>query len=339
MLTAGTKTLQNTTVASQFVQKIKNDARRAIIRKYAPVIVLVVMTVFSMLFVPGFMTLKNLNNLFYQMTLPLVLATGLTFVLLIGGIDLSLEGVMGCSGSLFVLMVTNSKNANQFGIFALLLVLGLGVAVGALNGIIHVKLRIPSFMITFAMASIVKGFGVLSYRSIPATIRSEPIIELSRGAIGQIPYVTLIAVGVFFIGVIILNYTAFGRAVYAIGDNELSARVAGIKIERVKILVFTLCGVMISIAGILGAIRLKIGNVEIGYNQLFPTIAAVTVGGIYPGIGGMFQTFIGVLIYTELATDLTLLGVNTFYKQAIQGIIILIAVALSAARNRKIIVK
>jgi ribose transport system permease protein len=330
---------QNDTVASQFVQKVKNDARRAVIRRYAPTIVLVVMTVFSLIFVPGFMTWKNLNNILYQMTLPLVLATGLTFVLLIGGIDLSLEGVMGFSGSLFVLLVGNSKNGNDFGFFAVPIVIALGIMIGALNGFIHVKLRIPSFLITFAMASIIRGIGVLSYRSIPATIQSDAIIALSRGSVLGIPYLTFFAFGAFFIGVIILNYTAMGRAVYAIGDNEISARAAGINIDRIKILVFTFCGAMVSVAGILGAVRLKIGNVEIGYNQLFPTIAAVTVGGIYPGIGGMLQTLIGVLIYTELVTYLTLMGVHPFYKQAIQGIIILIAVALSATRNRKIIVK
>jgi len=292
-----------------------------------------------MIFAPGFMTLKNLNNILYQMALPLVLATGLTFVLLMGGIDLSLEGVMGFSGSLFVLLVINSKNSNDLGIFAVFIVIALGFLIGAVNGFIHVKLRIPSFLITFAMASITRGIGILSYRSIPATIRSEPIIALSRGSFLEIPYITLLAFGAFFIGAIILNYTAFGRAVYAIGDNELSARAAGIKVEKVKILVFMLCGAMVSIAGILGAVRLKIGNVEIGYNQLFPTIAAVTVGGIYPGTGGMLQTFIGVLIYVELSNYLTLMGANPFLKNAFQGVIILIAVAVSATRNRRTIVK
>jgi ribose transport system permease protein len=333
------KTLQNDTIASQFVQKVKDDARRAVIRRYAPVIVLVVMTVFSLFFVPGFLTLENLNNILNQMALPLVLATGLTFVLLIGGIDLSLEGVMGFSGSLFVLLVSNTKNDNDFGFFAVLIVIALGFLIGALNGIIHVKLRIPSFLITFAMASVIKGVGVLSYRSIPATIKSEFIITLSRGSWMGIPYITMFAFAAFLVGVALLNYTAMGRAVYAIGDNEISARMAGIKIDRIKIFIFMFCGAMVSIAGILGAVRLKIGNVEIGYNQLFPTIAAVTVGGVYTGIGGMMQTFIGVIIYTELINNLILLGVGTFYRQAVQGVIILIAVALSATRNRKVIVK
>jgi ribose transport system permease protein len=327
------------TVAAQFVQKIRADARMAVIRRYAPVIVLVAMTVFSMIFVRGFMTWDNLVNLMFQMALPLILATGLTFVLLIGGIDLSLEGVMGFSGAVFVLLIPNSVNNNDFGIFSVIIIVLFGILIGFINGVVHVKLRIPSFMVTYAIGVIVRGFGILSYSSIPPSLRSEGIIAFSRGSVLGIPNITLVAFGIFFTGCIILNYTAFGRAVYAIGDNELSARTAGININRVKIMIFMLCSAMVSIAGILGAVRLKLGLVGIGDNMLFPTIAAVTVGGITPGIGGMLQTFVGVLIYTELVNYLTLMGVDASYKQAIQGIIILIAVALSATRNRKIIVK
>jgi ribose transport system permease protein len=337
--TADFLAMEQDTVAAQFVQKVRNDARKAVIRRYAPAIVLLVMTVFSMIFVHGFMSLGNLVNLMYQMALPLILATGLTFVLLIGGIDLSLEGVMGFSGAVFVLLVPNSINGNRFGILSIIIIILFGVFIGFINGVIHVKLHIPSFMVTYAMGVIVRGFGILSYSAIPPSIRSEAIIAFSRGSVLGIPNITLVAFAVFFIGCIILNYTAFGRAVYAIGDNEASARTAGINIERIKILIFMLCSAMVSIAGILGAVRLKIGLVGIGDNMLFPTIAAVTVGGITPGIGGMLQTFIGVMIYTELVNYLTLMGVDAFYKQAIQGIIILIAVALSATRNRKIIVK
>jgi ribose transport system permease protein len=327
------------TVAEQFVQKVRADAGKAVIRKYAPVIVLCVMTVFSMIFVPGFMTLDNLVNLLYQMSLPLILATGLTFVLLIGGIDLSLEGVMGFSGAIFVLLVPNSSNNNDFGFLSIIIILLVGILIGFINGIVHVKLRIPSFMATFAVGVIVRGLGILSYNSVPPSIRSEAIIVFSRGSVLGIPNITLVAFGIFFLGCVILNYTAFGRAVYAIGDNEVSARAVGIGVERIKIMIFMLCSGLVSIAGILGAVRLKIGLVGIGDNMLFPTIAAVTVGGITPGIGGMLQTFIGILIYTELVNYLTLMGVDAFYKQAIQGMIILIAVALSATRNRKIIVK
>jgi ribose transport system permease protein len=333
------QSMQGDTIAHQFVQKVRLDARKNLIRKYAPTIVLIIMTVFSMLFVPGFMSTKNLTNILTQITLPLILATGLTFVLLIGGIDLSLEGVMAFAGSIYAILVTNSLNSNNFGVWAVLIVVGLGTMIGTITGLIHVKFHIASFMVTFAMGTIARGFGLLSYKTTPAIIRDEAIIAFSRGSFLGVPNITFIALGVFAVGCIILNYTAFGRAVYAIGDNELSARVAGINIDKIKILVFMLCSASVSIAGVMGAIRLKVGSVGIGDSMLFPTIAAVTVGGISPGVGGMLQTIIGVLIYTELEIYLTLLGVNAFYKQAIQGVIILIAVALSATRDRKKLIK
>ncbi|MHC1772190.1 MAG: ABC transporter permease [Flexilinea sp.] len=327
------------TVAEQFVQKVKNDAKKDVIRKYAPTIVLVVMTLFSAIFVESFLSWRNIVNLLYQMTLPLVLATGLTFVLLIGSIDLSLEGVMGFSGALFALLVPNSVNDNNFNAFSIIIVLALGVLIGLVIGSIHVRLRIPSFMVTFAMGTIVRGFGLLSYKGSPATIKSDVVIQFSRGNLLGIPYITLIAFFVFILGAVVLNYTAFGRAVYAIGDNENSAQAAGINIEKTKILVFTICSFTISIAGILGAVRLKVGQVGIGDSYLFPTITAVTVGGLAAGKGGMFQTLIGVLIYTELSNYLTLMGVDSFYKQAIQGLIILVSVALSTTKSRKLIAK
>ena len=335
----GVRKAHDDSIAKQFTQKVAQDARRNTIRDAAPAIVLAVMTLWCCIFVKGFMTWKNFSNLLFQMTVPLVLATGLTFVLLVGGIDLSLEGVMGFAASAAALGIKNSINNNDFGIWAILAVIIVGTLFGALIVLIHVKLRIPSFMVTYTMGTVINGVGLLLYKGTPATIKDETLIKLSRGTICDVPYLTLIAFVVFIIGYIILNYTAFGRAVYAVGDNPNVAKAAGINIERTKVKIFALCSCTASIAGVLGLIRLKTGQVGVGQNNLFPTITAVTVGGIAAGRGGMIQTLIGVIFYTELANYLTLMGVDAFYKQAIQGIIILVAVMLSANRGRKTIVK
>lgn len=333
------KAVHEKPIAEQFVHKVEMDAKLGFVRNAAPAIVLVAMTIFCCVFVEGFMTWRNLSNLFYQMTIPLVLATGLTFVLLVGGIDLSLEGVMGFAASVSALGLKNSLNDNNFGILAILAVILVGTLFGALNGFIHIKLRIPSFMVTYAMGTVINGAGLLFYKGRPATIKDEVLIQLSRGSFLDIPYLTLIAFAVFIVGWIILRFTAFGSAVYAIGDNPNIAKAAGINVERTKIKIFALCACTASIAGVLGVIRLKVGQVGVGANNLFPTITAVTVGGLAAGRGGMLQTMIGVIFYTELANYLTLMGVDAFYKQAIQGVIILVAVMLSATRGRKIVVK
>ena len=155
------------------------------------------------------------------------------------------------------------------------------------------------------------------------------------------PLITWIAIAFFLICAFILNYTAFGRAVYAIGDNEAAAAASGINVQRVIIEVFVLSGFAASLAGLVALIRLKLGQVSLGENQMFPCITALVVGGtsLSGGKGGMLQTMVGILIYMELLNFLTIIGVSADYKNAIQGVIIIIAVALTTTRGRKVIAK
>ncbi len=140
---------------------------------------------------------------------------------------------------------------------------------------------------------------------------------------------------------IILNYTAFGRAVYAIGDNEAAAKASGINVTKVTIQVFVLSSFAASLAGVLALIRLKLGQVSLGTDQMFPCITALVVGGtsLAGGKGGMLQTMVGTLIYMELLNFLTIIQVPADYKKAILGIIIIVAVALTLTRDRKTIAK
>ena len=333
--------MESNSVAQQFAYKVKEEARTAKFRIYGPMILLILMTAVGAIFLDNFFTWRNITNLLYQMSIPLVLATGITFVLLIGSIDLSLEGVMGFSGAVVSLLVTNTMNDNNFGLFGILITIAAGTFVGVITGILHVKLRIASFIITYAMGSIITGFGVLTYGGTPAQVTYELFDVVSRNSFIGIPYLTWSAFIVFFAGCVILNYTAFGRAVYAIGDNELAARSTGIDVDWTKVKVFALCACTASIAGVLACIRLKLGQVRIGNNQLFPVITSVVLGGVSlsGGKGGMLQTFVGVLIYTELSNFLTMQKVDPYYRQLSQGVIIIVAVALTITRSRRIISK
>ncbi|MEG1606170.1 MAG: ABC transporter permease, partial [Clostridia bacterium] len=283
----------------------------------------------------------NIVNVLGQMAVPLILATGLTFVLLIGSIDLSVEGVMGFVGSFISLLVLNSRNGNDWGVWGVILPIVIGVACGAITGFLHVKLRIASFIITYATGTIIGGIAVLLYNSKPATVKAQWIIDASTTYFLRIPLITWIAIAFFLVGCLILNYTAFGRAVYAIGDNEPAARASGINVDRVTIQVYALCGFAASLAGLVALIRLKLGQVSLGVDQMFPCITALVVGGtsLTGGKGGMLQTIVGILIYMELLNFLTIIGVSADYKKAIQGIIIIVAVALTLTRTRKTIAK
>lgn len=329
------------TVAEQFVAKVEKESRSSLIRVYAPMILLVGMTIAFSIYDSHFFSIKNLINILGQMAVPLILASGLTFVLLVGRIDLSVEGVMGLVGSCISLLILNSRNANDWGALGVLVPIVVGTLCGVITGVLHVKLRIASFIITYATGTIVSGAAVLLYNSRPATAKAPWIITASQMSFLRIPLITWIAIAFFIICCIVLNYTAFGRAVYAIGDNEAAARASGINVDRVTILVFTLSGFAASLAGFVALIRLKLGQVSLGTDQMFPCITALVVGGtsLSGGKGGMLQTMVGILIYMELLNFLTIIGVDANYKKALQGVIIIIAVALTMTRDRKTISK
>jgi ribose transport system permease protein len=328
-------------IAAQFREKIKTESRREQLRTYAPVILLVLVSVLFSLYDRRFFSATNINNLLYQMAIPLILATGLTFVLLIGSIDLSLEGIMGLSGSVIALLILNTKNSNDYGAIGVIAPIAGCTIIGAITGFIHTKMRIASFVMTFAIGSIATGISVLTYRGVPAVLKAPWAETMSMGSFIGIPYLTWVALGIFAIGCILLYGTPFGCAVYAIGDNELAARASGANVDAIKVIIFALCACTSSIAGFISCVRLKVGQVAIGNDQLFPAITALVIGGVAltGGKGGMMQTFVGVLLYTEFQNFLTIVGVDAYYKKAVQGVIIIIAVALTVTRTRKTISK
>ena len=329
------------TVADEFVAKVDAEARNSLIRLYAPMILFVVITIGFSLYDSHFFSTKNIVNMLGQMAVPLILATGLTFVLLIGSIDLSVEGVMGFVGSAISLLVINSRNSNNWGVWGVVIPIVIGILYGGITGILHVKLRIASFIITYATGIIISGIAVLLYKGQPATVKAQWMIDASATYFLGIPLITWIAITFFLLGCAILNFTAFGRAVYAIGDNEAAARASGINVNRVTVLVFMLCGSAASLAGLVALVRLKLGQVSLGVDQMFPCITALVIGGtsLAGGKGGMLQTIVGILVYMELLNFLTIIGVSADYKKAIQGVIIIIAVALTLTRSRKTIAK
>ena len=202
--------LSTLSVGQQFAQKVKEDARKDKIRRYAPLILLIIMTVIGAISQKNFFSWGNVVNIMYQMSIPLVISTGLMYVLLLGSIDLSIEGVMGFAGSFVAFLVVNNSNDNDFGILGIFLVVLISTAVGALTGFLHVRARIATFIVSYAMGCIMTGAAVLVYRGTPIQAKDELFNVLSQGMFLGIPYLTLIAFAIFIIGALILNYTAFG---------------------------------------------------------------------------------------------------------------------------------
>ena len=335
------KNVTSLSIAEEFSMKIKQDNRKAKIIQWAPVIVLVVLILFFGIMIKEFISLSNFGNILRQLATPLILALGLTFVIIMGSIDLSVEGVMGLTGSIVSLLVINNKTSLKLGLIGILISLTIGSLIGFITGCIHVKAKVPSFMVSFGMSSIGAGFALLSYGAIPATIADPIFITISRDSILGIPILTWIALVVFAVAYILQEYTAFGRYIFAVGENENILKSCGINVAKIKILVFTWSGFCIGLAGVLGASRLMRGDVLIGKGNLFPAITAVVVGGtaLTGGKGGVLNTVMGALIVTVLQNGLIFMGVNPYIQTGIQGIIIVAAVAFSVGRGKKIIIK
>ena len=331
------------TITDEFAEKIRNDNKNEKIMRYAPIMVLVLLViVFSFACGTSFIGPGNLLYILNQMALPLVVALGLTFVIMIGSIDLSIDGLVGMSGSLFACLVLNSEFAGRdMGFFGAVIAVALGAVVGLLIGLCHVYLKIPSFMASFAFQYICKGIGMLSYQGHPPTILDATIKALPTTYFLKIPFITWVAIILFLVCFFIQEYTAFGRHIYAVGTNESIPRAVGVSVEKVKIGVFALAGTLSAVAGVIGAIRLGQGQISIGNGKMFPAQAAVVIGGtsLAGGKGGVTNTIVGVLIMTVLENGLIQLGANPNLRSAIQGIIILVAVALTVPHGPKVISK
>ena len=331
------------TLTEEFAERIKSENRSNRMMKLAPVLVLVAMLiVFLLACGPSFLGPQNLVNILNQMALPLVVALGLTFVIMLGSIDLSIDGTVGMAGSLFACFVLNSEFPNNdFGFLSVIIAVGVSMLCGLVIGLCHVYLKIPSFMASFAFMYICKGIGMVSYQGHPPTIQDPLITALPTTSFLFIPFITWVAILMFVLCFFIQEFTAFGRHIYAVGTNESIPRSVGVSVEKVKIGVFTLAGFLFGVAGVIGAIRLGQGQIAIGDDKMFPAQAAVVVGGtsLAGGKGGVVNTIVGVLIMTVLDNGLLTLHVDPNIRTGVQGIIILVAVILTSARGAKVISK
>jgi len=325
-----------TSIIEEITQKTIKDQHKAKLIQWAPVIVLVFFIIlFSTACSDSFLTFYNIVTILNQLSITLLIALGLTFVTLLGSVDLSVDGVVGLTGSILSVLVLNSNNSNNFGLFGVITVILTGVLFGFISGAIHVKLKVSSFMVTFGMMAVAKGFGVMTYGGRFATIQEPLLIAIPNISFLGIPLITWISFAVLALMLIVQEKSPFGRHMYAVGTNEALTRMAGINVDNVKIKAFIWSGVCMAVAGILGALRLGRGEIDIGVGQFFPAQAAVVVGGtsMSGGKGSVLNTLVGALIITILNNGLLLLGVNTYIRSGVQGLIILVAVALTVTRS------
>lgn len=298
--------------------------------KNKPLIVLIATSVAIALLNPRFLSWSNILTVLRQTSINAVIATGMTFAILIGGIDLSVGSVLGLCGAIAATMVSSGTNV----VLAVLTVLVLGTAIGYLNGTLITTGGLQPFIATLGTVTLLRGAILVFTQGRPIstgnTPSSEYFSEIGTGFLGPIPVPVYIMILVFIVAYYILNHTRVGRYIYATGSNEEATMYSGIKTARVKRFVYAVSGMMAALAGILLTARLGSAQPTAGAGYELDAIAAVVLGGtsMAGGIGTIGGTAIGALIIGVLNNALNLMKVSSYYQDVAKGIVILIAVLL-----------
>lgn len=313
--------------------KEKGPAKKRL-NKLGPLLALVVLVIFVTIMNPSFMSPTNLLNLLRQVSTNALIAFGMTFVIITGGIDLSVGSTLALSSALMAGMIASGLNP----VLAMGVGLLLGAFLGACNGVMITKGKMAPFIATLATMTIYRGLTLVYTDGNPITGIGDSFIfkYMGRGYLFGIPFPVVVMLLFFGVLYVLLHKMTFGRKTFALGGNEKAAFIAGIKSDRIKIAIYSISGLMAAVAGIIITSRLNSAQPTAGNAYEMDAIASVVLGGtsLSGGRGRLVGTLIGALIIGTLNNGLNLLGVSSFYQQVVKGVVIIIAVLLDR-KNKK----
>ncbi|MDN6195174.1 MAG: ribose ABC transporter permease [Atopostipes suicloacalis] len=309
------------------MEKTKKTSKLSF-EKLGPLLALVVLGALVTVMNPNFIEPANLFNLLRQVSTNALIAFGMTFVIITGGIDLSVGSTLALTSAVMAGVIASGIDP----ILAMLLSLILGAILGGINGLLITKGKIAPFIASLATMTIFRGLTLVYTDGNPITGIGDSFIfkYIGRGYLFGIPFPAVLMVISFAILYVVLHKTTFGRKTFAIGGNEKASFIAGIKNDRIKIGVYAISGLMASLAGIIITSRLNSAQPTAGASYEMDAIASVVLGGtsLAGGRGRIMGTLIGALIIGTLNNGMNLLGVSSFYQQVVKGIVIIIAVLL-----------
>lgn len=314
-----------TKVATQ--KKTKQLSLGQLIGKYNLLVLLLAFIVIASTLSPKFLTLQNFLNLLQQSSVTGIMAIGMTFVIIIAGIDLSVGSIAALSGMVVAILISGG-----WGIpLAVLGSLGTGALLGFINGYVSTKFTIPAFIATLAMMVSARGLALLVTNGKPVFGLPEQFSFLGAGFIGKLPVSGLLWILLTLLAAFVLKYTPYGRNLYAVGGNTEAAHLSGIRVKSHLISVYVISGVLCALAGIVLASWLTVGQPTAAKGAELNAIAAVVLGGtsLSGGIGGVWGTFAGVLLMSIITNIFNLVGLASYYQDVFMGLIIISALALN----------
>ena len=302
--------------------------------EYRSFAILAIILIFASIISRDFLSLTNIFNVIRQVSIISILACGMTFVILTGGIDLSVGSILGLSGALCagaLSAVTSWSGSAFLGIVsAILTALIVGTACGFFNGLFITKGSLPPFIVTLATLTLLSGLLLVYTNGAPIRVTDASYMFIGKGFVFGVPFPILILVVVYALAFFILQYTTFGRRVYAIGGNKEASRLSGIDTNKVETYVYALNGFLAGLGGIILTARLGAAQPTAGSGFELDVIAAVILGGtsLSGGQGFVLPTVVGAVILGVLDNILVLMNVNPFVSDIVKGGVILVAVLI-----------
>lgn len=317
-----------------------------LLAKLQPLIALLLMVVAMSVMSDSFLTPDNGWNILRQISVNLCLSIGMTLIILSGGIDLSVGAILALSGAVAAGLLKNGIGIPAVDVLlqftlagAIVSAIGVGLALGWFNGFVITRFKLPPFVATLGMFSIARGLTMLWTGGFPVTGLGERFGSLGTGAFLGVPMPVWITAALVAVFIVVTRKMRFGRHLYAVGGNERAALLTGLRVNRVKVWVYTLGGGLAGVAGLLVTARLDSAQPNAGLGYELDSIAAVVIGGtsLSGGRGSVAGTVLGCLIIGVLNNGLFLLNVSPFWQQVVKGLVILIAVAIDKtnAKNQE----
>ena len=308
---------------------------RLLFIKYGIIIVLFILIIAFAIGNSVFFTVSNFITIMRQIVVVTIMTMGMTFVLISGGIDLSVGTQLSFIGVLTARLITQFS-VNPFAACFVGVILGAGI--GMVNGVFIANTKVPPLIATLAMQQILKGLGYVISLGRPIYGLPNSIKFIGQGYIGFIPFPVLLMMLFICFGFFVLNKTYLGRSFYVIGSNEETGRLSGLKTIRISIIAYTLCGMLSGIAAIIMMARINSGSPTVGAGYEMDVLTAAVLGGVSVsgGEGRIYGAVVGALIMGVLSNGLIIMNVSEWYQMIIKGLVLAFAVGFDSFRNRKL---
>ncbi|WHY94720.1 ABC transporter permease [Neobacillus cucumis] len=301
--------------------------------KYGVVVVFVFLLVLASILYPGFIRSSNILNMLSQLSIIGVMSIGMSFVIITGGLDMSVGGIYALSAVVVASLADKMPTP-----VAVVITLAIGIVAGLLNGVLVTKFKVPPFVATLGTGSMFSGFALIYSNAQPFMVQKESFRWLGSGYLGNIPVSVIFLFAGYILFSIILSYTTYGKSIYSIGGNPEASRLSGLRVNWITTSTYAICGLCASISGLIIASRLGQGQANIGDLIVLDVIAAVVIGGtsLSGGQGAIWRTAIGGGILIMISNVFDSMSLSPYWQSVFKGIIVIGAVMFDFYARSKV---